>query len=385
MESSSIKMSDLKSYDALKCLWAIWKFLCIKPWPKYQKLKLVFLIFTVFLTISHLLALNLGLLLSGSTRTAVQNFPFNIGFFACSVKFACVYSMRSELLELEKYFDQLDDILKSEEERAAMRVLADKVHRYSIAYVSFDLSIAASGIIVSLASAGQNLIFPAWYPFNYRENGWKFALAFTHQLVAFVVLNFQNISSDGYPMCYLVMLNAHVKVLIRRFSTIGKDETDNSPDNYPLLVSCVQNHVIILNILSILRKLISQTLFVEFIVSSGIQCFTVVYLISFDLPTVEKIFFISCAFGSVMEILPTCYVANQLIQLTEDLAFAAYSANWVYQGTKFRRTIVFIMAKCQEPSVILAGGIVPVTMATFLSIVKFSYSLLTLMIGRLQR
>ncbi|CAD7078182.1 unnamed protein product [Hermetia illucens] len=361
-------MTDLKSYDALKCLWAVWTFHCVKPWSKYKRLEVVFFSFIVFLTVTHLLALNLELVLSESIRVSVQNFPFNIGFWAGSLKFICIYLMRFELLTLEKYFDELDDDLKPEEERIAMKALARKVHRCSIAYISFDLSIATSGIIVSLASAGQNLIFPAWYPFNYRESSWKFALAFTHQLVTFIILNFQNISCDGYPMCYLVMLNAHVKALIRRLSNIGKDETNNSPDNYPLLVSCVKNHVIILNIFSVLRKLIAQTLFVEFIVSSAILCFTVVYLISFDLPTVEKIFFISCAFGSIMEILPTCYFANQLIQLTEDLAFAAYSANWVYQGTKFRRAIVFIMAKCQESSVILAGGILPVTMSTFLSV-----------------
>ncbi|XP_037950198.1 putative odorant receptor 59c [Teleopsis dalmanni] len=81
----------------------------------------------------------------------------------------------------------------------------------------------------------------------------------------------------------------------------------------------------------------------------------------------------------MFEIFPCCWCVNELIAETGRLTNAVYNCNWYEQDMKFRRALMIFMLRTHKQIQILAGNLVPVSLQSFIAIVKFSFSMFTLL------
>jgi len=69
------------------------------------------------------------------------------------------------------------------------------------------------------------------------------------------------------------------------------------------------------------------------------------------------------------------YLKNQ----TEEIAFSIYDSNWHCLPAKYMRNILFMIARSQRPITFMAGGYLIVSLETYMSIIKTSFSYLSVL------
>nr|AKI29036.1 odorant receptor 43a-2 [Bactrocera dorsalis] len=77
----------------------------------------------------------------------------------------------------------------------------------------------------------------------------------------------------------------------------------------------------------------------------------------------------------------TYYYANKLVTESLEVANAAYDTPWYRGNLEMRKCVITMIARCQKPLQMTAGGIYPMTMETFQAILRVSYSYFSLLQG----
>lgn len=117
-----------------------------------------------------------------------------------------------------------------------------------------------------------------------------------------------------------------------------------------------------------IRPVISTTFFLQFTVSAVVLSVAIVRFVFFDHGVVASLFTITCVSSILIEIIPICYFGTLLVEHTNKLTCALYNCNWMEQDQTFRKTLIIFMERSQKTNIILAGGMVPINLQTFISV-----------------
>ena len=79
-----------------------------------------------------------------------------------------------------------------------------------------------------------------------------------------------------------------------------------------------------------------------------------------------------------VELTIPCVVADNLRHESENLQNKIYSCNWLDQSVKFKKMLLMILRRSQEPMVVMSAGFVPCSLNTLWWIEKFIYSVYVL-------
>ncbi|XP_037918472.1 odorant receptor 59b-like [Hermetia illucens] len=173
------------------------------------------------------------------------------------------------------------------------------------------------------------------------------------------------------------MLRGHLEIIIERIQNVGWDPTKTQKENYEDLIGCIEDHRIIMEIYNILQNTISITIFIQFASTAtavAIEIFVILfYAVNFT--QVMMLFIAAVAF--TIQILFCCYYVNNFTVVTGELVTAIYSSNIFDQSKEFKKTAIIFMQMTQKPKIVLAGKVFPITLTTFASIMRISYSILT--------
>ncbi|XP_037914595.1 odorant receptor 22b-like [Hermetia illucens] len=83
--------------------------------------------------------------------------------------------------------------------------------------------------------------------------------------------------------------------------------------------------------------------------------------------------------SEVTEIFPSCFYSNRFMETTDRMVFAIYSADWTRLSPRSRKHFVIFMQMMQQKKVILAGKQIPITLATFMSVVKAMFTMIMIL------
>ncbi|XP_018798370.1 PREDICTED: odorant receptor Or2-like [Bactrocera latifrons] len=81
----------------------------------------------------------------------------------------------------------------------------------------------------------------------------------------------------------------------------------------------------------------------------------------------------------------TYYYANKLATASLEVANAAYDTPWYRGNLEMRKCVITMIARCQKPLQMNAGGLYPMTMETFQAVLRVSYSYFSLLQGLSQQ
>ncbi|XP_037941928.1 odorant receptor 42a-like [Teleopsis dalmanni] len=182
-----------------------------------------------------------------------------------------------------------------------------------------------------------------------------------------------------YPQCYVALIIGHVRALAERIKRIGVNPKASGDDNLEELLACIQDHKDILSYLDCIRPVISRTLLQQFIVTGFVLCLTGISLTVFARDAAQILFTGTYLIAVLVETFPCCWFVNLLVQESDYLTTAMYSCNWYTQNQKFRKTLIIFMQRSQKSNVIMAGNLAPITLQTFLAVIRFSFSMFTIL------
>ncbi|XP_054729450.1 odorant receptor 2a-like [Anastrepha obliqua] len=308
-----------------------------------------------------------------------------------SVKFLTLFLVRKQLLELAAILKRLDNSAKTKEEITVLQEGIDASKKCFLIVLRLFYSAFVTSHLVVIFSAERRLMYPAWFPLDYKASWTNFCIVYGYQMIGFLVQCTQACSVDTYPLAYIRVLTAHMRALSIRIQRIGfNTNSSDSPENmhltkdemernYAELVSCIKDHKTIIELFSTIQKTISGTSLIQFVGTGASQCSIGVYMlyVGFN-PSIMlnmTIFFVAVT----LETLILCYCGDLFCQECVELSKAIYNCNWTVQSSEFKKALRIFLFHSQRESVLKAGNLVPVNLQTFLMAMKSSYSMFTLL------
>ncbi|XP_034652156.1 odorant receptor 59b [Drosophila subobscura] len=299
-----------------------------------------------------------------------------INVYGASVKSTITYAFLWRLRKTEQLLDTLDRRLQTDSDRQKIHNMVARSN-YAFLIYSFIYCGYAGSTFLSYTLGGH----PPWSVYNPFVD-WRDGLGslwiqaiFEYITMSFAVL--QDQLSDTYPLMFTIIFRAHMDVLKDHVRSLRMDPDKSEQQNYEDLVNCVIDHKIILRCCDMIRPMISRTIFVQFaLIGSvlGLTLINVFFFSNFWKGVASFLFVITI----LLQTFPFCYTCNLLIDDGDDLANTIFQSNWVDAEPRYKATLIHFLHNVQQPIIFIAGGIVPISMSSNISVAKFAFSIITI-------
>ncbi|XP_067633306.1 odorant receptor 59a-like [Eurosta solidaginis] len=355
--------------------WTCWKFLgIITPTSSYYYLAYSVML-QLLVTVWYPLHLSLALFTSSTTSANMQSLGVFVIELACSMKFIIYAYKLSRIRELESILAELDARLHSPREHIYLVQLRKDMHQITIIISSTYAIVAVTAELMFIFRNDHNLLYPAWFPFDWRATEVAYYLAHLYQIIGFAYQVLQNFVNDFFPATALALLSAHIKLLGIRVSEIGYAKKSLN-ENEKELVLCIEDQEKLYKMLNTIQDIISLPMFLQFTVTAFNICISMAALLFFVDALFDRLYYFAYFISMPLEIFPTCYYGTAFQSNLDNLHIAMYSCNWVDQTQKFRKHMILFCERSLKQHRVIAGGIVPIHLDTFVSTCKGAYSLL---------
>ncbi|XP_037941816.1 odorant receptor 2a-like [Teleopsis dalmanni] len=379
-------MTEVNTWEALTYQWKVWKIFGLVPPQQGSPWRLVYIVGTTAFNISVYLLFPITLIVncfhSKNVAEFCENFYLTITVILCTLKFLNVAFSRKNLLKVRSILEELDKRANTEAEREILLKGKNDGKKCFMFYARiFGMTFLTSNLIVYLAKE-RRFMYPAWFPWNWRDSRKYFAISYLYQLQALAGQAISEFVNVTYPSIHLRLISAHIAALAIRIENLGLKETNtnaadfNERDEnlYKQLTECTKDHDIIRNLFRITERTIAATCIFQFMSTGFAQCTLAIFFLynglSSDIKLINNFFFF---LGVTFETFDLCYYGSQLQEEYRNLNKAIYSCNWMDQNKRFKHALLILLHRSQTFTNINAY-IVPITLPTFLKVMRTTYT-----------
>uniref|UniRef100_A0A1A9ZWX3 Odorant receptor n=1 Tax=Glossina pallidipes TaxID=7398 RepID=A0A1A9ZWX3_GLOPL len=387
-------VAKIHTWKAFEYHWRLWTFFGLKPPPRNSTWFKPYVAYAIVLNISVTFffpcTLIINLILAKNMNEVCENLYNTITDVICNVKFLNMFLVRKKLLQINQILKRLDMRAQTVEEINELEKGVNSARNcFKIVGRFFSIALITSQLVAYL-SPERILMYPAWFPWDWRASKRNFLYAHSYQLYGLILQTAQNLGSDTYPQAYLVVLIAHIKALSLRIKALGSEVTPFSTSDdelkkknenhlYRELIDCIIDHETINNLFRIVQQGISSTCLAQFFCTGLAQCTIGVYTFYVGLDYSKLPNLIAYFSAVTAEIFILCYYGDLFCQANEELINAIYSCNWVDREKKFKQAHRFLLQRSQKINTVMAGNIIPVSLSTFVTVMKTAYSAFTVL------
>ncbi|KAH8372178.1 hypothetical protein KR093_010452, partial [Drosophila rubida] len=172
-----------------------------------------------------------------------------------------------------------------------------------------------------------------------------------------------NLGTDAWMMCHSGQLCMHFAHLGRQLAEY-RPQRQREQENCEFLVSFVRRHQRLFELHRELNDIFGILLAYNLFSTATTLCCVVFYTILQGLNR-EGIGFLLFFFSSSAQFYMVSYYGQQLIDLSQSIALAAYTHNWYDASIKYRKYLLLIMQRAQRPAELSAKGVIIISLDTF--------------------
>ncbi|XP_063536965.1 odorant receptor 42a-like [Cydia strobilella] len=208
-------------------------------------------------------------------------------------------------------------------------------------------------------------------------------LIFVYQSFGMYSHMMYNVNIDTFIAGYIILAIAQIKVLQHDLENLKVDKSDDGSGKLldlkqqQKLRKIIHHYGFILEYCKEFQDVISGPMFVQYGIGSSIIC---VSICRFLLPaTLETYTFTVTYFLSLhMEILAPAWLGTQLKYESHELMTAAYKSEWLPRSERYKRSLKLFVERVKNPIIITGLKMFPLSLPTYISIMKTAYSCFTL-------
>ncbi|XP_054730926.1 odorant receptor 7a-like [Anastrepha obliqua] len=366
------------SRDAVIYLFNSFRYLGINPPNKYRIPYFFYSFITCFIVLFSPVISNVGWLRDRNKLSVMEILTCvqaSLNVLAIPIKSIALAMSKNRLRDIEPIVTELDKYYTRSEDRGKIRKCGITGNRlvfgFAVAYFTYEI------LTVVAALVGGHAPISFWIPnVDWHRSSWEYWLQVSYDIFIVLLLLYHQVLNDSYPAVYIYIIRTHIQLLAVRVERLGYDEKKSVDDNYKELLECIVIHQEILKVASIVEPIMSVTVFTQFIVAAAILGVTMINIFIFaDLTT--KIASTMYFFCVLLQTSPTCYHASYLLADCDELRLAIFKCNWVDQNKRFNNLLIYFLHRSQDSIPLFAMKLVPINLATNLSIAKFSFTLFT--------
>ncbi|XP_016992347.2 odorant receptor 59a-like [Drosophila takahashii] len=236
-----------------------------------------------------------------------------------------------------------------------------------------------SAVLMFLFAEDWRLMFPGWFPFDWRSSLWNYCLAFGYQTTGLSYQLLQNYISDCFPSVVLCLITSHIKMLYCRLEEIGQNSLEDAEKE---LERCITDHKNLLELFQITEAFMSLPMALQFSISAFTSCFGIAALFFFANGPMVRGYYITYFVAMILQIFPCCYFGTDSEFWFGRLHYAAFSCDWIGRERTFKRKLMLFVERSLKRNKIMAGGMMPISVGTFFATLKFAYSLFMIILQR---
>ncbi|XP_077299484.1 odorant receptor Or1-like [Arctopsyche grandis] len=193
------------------------------------------------------------------------------------------------------------------------------------------------------------------------------------------LINIENYATD-YVMQKKSSLNSKL-IQNGGVKSIKKDLDISYPDLLKIndkiihnLNDCIRHHQSIVRFVGNVEGCFNLGILAQFAASVGIICITglqITLISPASLKFVSKILYLMAMLAQVLFI---CRIGNDITTVSEEISGAAYFSPWIDREKKYRTTLLIFMERLKQPIITRAGNFFPLSLQTFVTLLRSSYS-----------
>lgn len=178
----SLAAVDTRSF--LKLHWTCFKVLGINAFNSSAYYLAYSVVLQVLVTLCYPLHLASALFGSADASTNIQNLAVCVTCVVCSAKFVIYATRMSPIRELEAITATLDARAQSPCERRYFLELRKEMRRITHCFLGICAVVGVTAELMFIFRNDHNLLYPVWFPFDWRATDLKFYAAHSYQIVA---------------------------------------------------------------------------------------------------------------------------------------------------------------------------------------------------------
>ncbi|XP_060805934.1 odorant receptor 4-like [Amyelois transitella] len=227
---------------------------------------------------------------------------------------------------------------------------------------------------------GRPVEFPFWVGIDCTHSV-VFSLVLTYSFYVTSLVGIANTTMDAFVATVLYQCKTQLTILRRNLETLTERAAREAQDREQfdfilnkLFVDCLDHYKKITETLGLLQDIFGTAILVQFAIGGWILCMAAYKLVSLSVFSVEfasMTLFITCI---LTELLLYCFYGNEVQVESDRLLQSMYSMQWLRAGPRFRRALLVAMERAKRPLRPAAGLIIPLSLDTFLKILKSSYT-----------
>nr|XP_036673146.1 odorant receptor 85c [Drosophila suzukii] len=311
-----------------------------------------------------------------------------IGFvFVGMSKMFFIWWKKPDLSNLVTELEHIYPEGKAEEEvyrldsylRSCSRISITYALLYSVLIWTFNLFSIMQFLVyekwLKIRVVGQTLPYLMYFPWNWEGN-WSY-------YVLLVLQNFAGHTSASGQIATDLLLCAVATQVVMHFDHLARivENHELSGDwiqDSRFLANAVHYHQQILRLMDVLNDIFGVPLLLNFMVSTFVICF-VGFQMTVGVPPDIMIKLSLFLFSSMSQVYLICHYGQLIADASSGLSLAAYKQNWHKADVRYRRALVFFIARPQRTTYLKATIFMNITRATMTDLLQISYKFFALL------
>ncbi|XP_063925603.1 odorant receptor Or1-like [Zophobas morio] len=238
-------------------------------------------------------------------------------------------------------------------------------------YVSFCMVLWVVG---PLTVGGRMLIMPAWYPFSLEKNI-NYAIAYIYQAICFTYLSIGNINVDTMVYGLLMYTSTQCDLLCDNLENL-----DGNAEEFNMkLVNCVKHHETILSFATTANSIFNLIVLGQFATSAltiALSLFQLSLVDNLDAAAIVALFYVM---GLAAQLFLYCWFGNEVETKSSKIPYSIFSSQWVDVSLHVNKNMQILVERCHRPIKITAINLFDLSLATFVTIMRTSWSYFALL------
>nr|AQQ73506.1 olfactory receptor 26 [Heliconius melpomene rosina] len=230
-------------------------------------------------------------------------------------------------------------------------------------------------------ACGGAVEFPFWTGLR-NDSPAVFIVILLYSFYVTTLVGLANTTMDAFIATILYQCKTQFTILRTEFETLperAKSLSIKTNEDYErvimtLFVKCYHHYQKIIETSTVLGHIFGVAILVQFGIGGWILCMAAYKLVSLNILSIEfasTALFILCI---LTELFLYCYYGNELTVESDKLVCSVYCMRWQRAPPRLRRLLVLVMERARRPLRPIAARLVPLSLETFLKILKSSYT-----------
>ncbi|XP_047990825.1 odorant receptor Or2-like [Leguminivora glycinivorella] len=223
-------------------------------------------------------------------------------------------------------------------------------------------------------------IMSSWVPFDKTQGfGYWFQIV-EHSVICFygggIVANY-----DANTVALMSFFCGQLELLVANTKRLFSE--DNNLVGYSeameRIKQCHMHHLSLIKYSKILNSLLSPVMFLYVVICSLMICASAILLTKEGTTTMQRMWVAEYLVSLIAQLFLYCWHSNEVYFMSERVDRGIYESEWWRCGVDLRRCVLLLGGQLRKTIIFEAGPFTKLTIATFVAILKGSYSYYTLL------